>query len=280
MSTSLNPFELSSVSLCERKHLPSCTAIYFAIDSQNRILYVGKAKNLAARWKNHHRLHALENIDREHPVRLAWQAWNEESLNEAEKILILSHQPLLNNTKVEIPVVIPSEHTVREFLKIFSRRLIICGVIPKTPDKLFEVHLEYDASDHSAKGTASKIKDFINQTKDKNTSLRFKRHRVYRDLHAFAGQMLRPGSRMHRTLARQYKAHNNHWEFRCNGVAVHITATSFYRDYKQHTQTVKLAGINCRSITQEALIEAQRINRLPSNLFVYTKDPIPLLWPT
>jgi len=177
-----------------------------------------------------------------------------------------------------MPAVIPSEHTAREFLRIFSRRLIICGIIPKTPGKLLDVYLEYDPSDHSAKGTASKIKDFISQIRDKNTSLKFKRHKVYRDLNAFAGQALRPGSRMHQTMARQYKAHNNLWKFGCNGVIIHITSTYFYRDYKEYTQAVKLAGINCRAITQEALVKAQKINRLPANLSVYTEDPIPLLW--
>lgn len=278
MSASLDPFQLSSVTLSERKELPTCTAIYFAIDSRNRVLYVGKAKNLAARWKNHHRLHALEQMDKEYPVRLAWQAWNEESLNEAEKSLILSYQPLLNNTKVEMPSVIPSEHTVRDFLKTFSRRLIICGIIPETPNKLLDIYLGYDPKDHSAKGTANKIKYFINQSRDKNTSLKFKRHKVYRDLNAFAGQMLRPGSRLHRTMARQYKSYNNHWEFGCNGVIIHITPIRFYRDYKEHLKAIKLAGINCRAITQEALIEAQSINRLPSNFSVFIQDPIPLLW--
>lgn len=49
MTTLLNPLTLSSVPLCEQKHLPECAAIYFAIDVNNRILYVGKAKNLAVR---------------------------------------------------------------------------------------------------------------------------------------------------------------------------------------------------------------------------------------
>jgi hypothetical protein len=63
MSRSLDPLQLPSVSLTQRNHLPACSAIYFALDSSNRVLYVGKAKNLASRWKNHHRLHKLKEIN-------------------------------------------------------------------------------------------------------------------------------------------------------------------------------------------------------------------------
>jgi excinuclease UvrABC nuclease subunit len=108
MRTILDPLQLTSVPLAERKQLPDCAAIYFAIDSNNRVLYVGKAKNLAARWRNHHRIHKLEEIDKEFSVRLAWQAWNEEDLGEAERSSIKRFQPLLNNTEVGTPTVIPS----------------------------------------------------------------------------------------------------------------------------------------------------------------------------
>jgi hypothetical protein len=51
MPTILDPFQLPSFPLAERKQLPDCAAIYFAIDANNRVLYVGKAKKLVARWK-------------------------------------------------------------------------------------------------------------------------------------------------------------------------------------------------------------------------------------
>jgi excinuclease UvrABC nuclease subunit len=60
--TLINPFELPSVHLSEIKKLPDCAAIYFVICSENRILYVGQATNLVARWKNHHRQYQLEEI--------------------------------------------------------------------------------------------------------------------------------------------------------------------------------------------------------------------------
>ena len=278
MSTSLDPLQLPSVSLADRKQLPTCAAIYFAIDARNRVLYVGKAKNLAARWKNHHRLYKLEEIDKESPVRLAWQVWNQEDLSEAEKSLIVNFQPLLNNTKVETPAVVPSEVVLRDFLKSFSRRLIILGIEPKTPDRLLNVHLKYDWTDWSSKGTAAKIKEYIKQNQDKNTSLRFKRH-SYSKFDSFAIETFRPGSRAQRTTARQHRSFNNHWKFACNGVIIHITPVDSYRDYKKQTQVVKLAGVNFRAITQEAFVEAQKSDNCEfSRLSYFTSDPVPLLW--
>ena len=278
MPTILDPLQLTSVPLAERKQLPDCAAIYFAIDSNNRVLYVGKAKKLAARWRNHHRIHKLEEIDKKFPVRLAWQAWNEEDLCEAERSSIKRFQPLLNNTEVETPTVIPSEVVLKDFLKTFSRRLIILGIEPKTPERLLNVHLKYDWTDWSSGGTAAKIKEYIKHNQGKNTSLKFKRHR-YSHFDLFAGEVFRPGSRAQRTMARQHRSYNNHWEFACNGVVIHVTPTDFYRKYREQTQVKKLAGVNFRAITEEALVEAKENSNYEfSGLSCFTSDPIPLLW--
>jgi GIY-YIG catalytic domain len=278
IATILEPLQLPSVPLAERKQLPTCAAIYFAIDASNRFLYVGKAKNLAARWRNHHRLHKLEAIDRESSVRIAWQAWNEDDLGEAERSSIARFQPLLNNTEVETPTAIPSEVVLRNFLKTFSRRLIIFGIKPKTSDQLLEVHLKYDWTDWSSKGTAAKIKEYIKQNQDKNTSLKFKRHR-YSLFDSFAGEIFRPGSRAQRTMARQHRSYNNHWELACNGVRFHITPTDSYSEYKEQTQATKLAGVNFRAIAKEAFAEAHKNNDYEfSKLSCFTSDPVPLLW--
>jgi predicted GIY-YIG superfamily endonuclease len=278
MPTILEPWQLLSVPLAERKQLPGCAAIYFAIDANNRVLYVGKAKNLAARWRNHHRIHKLEAIDKEFSVRLAWQEWNEEDLGEAERSSIKRFQPLLNNTEVETPDVIPSENVLRDFLKTFSRRLIIVGIKPKTPDRLLNVYLKYDWTDCSSKGTAAKVKEYIKQNQDKNTSLQFKRHR-YSDFNSFAGEIFRPGSRAQRTMARRHRSYNNHWEFACNSVVIRITPTDSYRKYKEQTEVTKLAGVNFRAITKEAFAEAQKNNDYEfSGLSCFTSDPVPLLW--
>lgn len=42
----INPLDLPSLSLAERKNLPDCAAIYFVMDG-DRILYIGKSINIA-----------------------------------------------------------------------------------------------------------------------------------------------------------------------------------------------------------------------------------------
>ena len=278
MFISLDPLQLPSVSLADRKQLPTCSAIYFAIDASNRILYVGKAQNLAARWKSHHRPYKLEEIDRESPVRLAWKAWNKEDLTVAEKSLIRNFQPLLNNTEVETPTVIPSEVVLRDFLKTFSQRLIIFGTELKNSHRLLHVHIKYDWTNCSPKGTAAKIKEYIKANQDRNTSLKFKWHR-YSRFDFFAGEVFRPGSRAHKKRAREHRSYNNHWELACNGVVIHITPVDSYSEYKKKTQKLKLAGVNFRAITPEAFSEGQKSNDYEfSGLSCYISDPVPLLW--
>jgi hypothetical protein len=80
-------------------------------------------------------------------------------------------------------------------------------------------------------------------------------------------------------MARQYRSYNNHWEFACNGVVIHITPTHFYRNYKEKTQLTKLAGVNFRAITEEVFAEAQKNSNYElSGLCCFRSDPVPLLW--
>ncbi|MDZ8135795.1 MAG: GIY-YIG nuclease family protein [Nostoc sp. DedQUE04] len=49
----INPFFLPSVTLEKRSQLPVTSGIYFVIDIQNKVRYIGKAINLRERWRNH-----------------------------------------------------------------------------------------------------------------------------------------------------------------------------------------------------------------------------------
>ena len=51
---------LPSLPLAHRKHLPECPGIYFAIDSQGIIYYIGRSVNLNQRWTQHHRTKQLQ----------------------------------------------------------------------------------------------------------------------------------------------------------------------------------------------------------------------------
>ncbi|MBD2095850.1 GIY-YIG nuclease family protein [Trichocoleus sp. FACHB-591] len=273
----IDPLELPSVPLSELKKLPACSAIYFAIDAEGRPLYVGQASNLLSRWRNHHRVYQLTEEDKKCPVRIAWKAWNPEGLAEAEKILIQHFQPLFNGTEVKSPAVTPSESVLRDFLKTFSRRLIILGFEPKTSETLPSIYLKYDWTDCSAKGTAAKIKSFIQEIKDKNTSLKIKRKPYGRLIDA---EVFRPGSRAQRANARQNRSYNNHWYMGCNGAIVHITPTDEYRDMKDVSVVRELAGIKLKAIPAQVLVQIQSnpYSSDSSGLSCFERDLIPLLW--
>ncbi|WP_375494649.1 GIY-YIG nuclease family protein [uncultured Nostoc sp.] len=57
----INPLELPFVSFQERKILPASPGIYFAISSNDEILYIGRSNNLRNRWKSHHRAVQLKS---------------------------------------------------------------------------------------------------------------------------------------------------------------------------------------------------------------------------
>ena len=284
MSEGFNPLQLPSVNLSELNKLPECTAIYFAIDAEDRFLYVGKATNLATRWKTHHRKFQLKEINDVSPVRISWIPWNQEDLNQAEKYFIKVFQPLLNTTRVKFPDVVPSERILREFLLRFSKQLIILGS-KIIKDGIPEVYLKYDWTKVSRDtGTTTKIKQFIQETKNKNTGIKFKwkRYIKIRD----GSEYLRPGSRDQKTRNRRYSAYNNYWQVACNGVFLHITpAGNDYHDVKafktlkKTTQFNQLAGIKIRAVTQEGLSAINyKDDYFFSGISCYERDLIPLLW--
>ena len=283
-SQSINPLKLDSLKLSELNQLPSCTAIYFAIDANDRILYVGKADNLRSRWQNHHRKHQLQEISEICPIRIAWLPWNCEGVMEAEKFFIQTHQPLLNGTLVKLPEVVPSETIFTTFLKTFSRRIIILGIQPiSIENSLPHVHLKYNWEDCSPKGTAAKIKNFIKDNKTKNTSIKFRRQRYIDNSDI---KNLRPGSRIRKVLCRKNRSYNNHWQLACNGVIIHITPAGYdyedfgrYQELKSKTEFKTLAGVRIRAITAANLADiGNRDFYFFSDLLSYEEDIVPLLW--
>ena len=102
MFPKLDLSKLPSVPLSQKANLDRCSAIYFALDSNNNVLYVGKAINLLFRWRNHHRFEQLSQINRTNLVRLLW--WEctleQQVLTQAEKHFIKVYKPLLNNSIV------------------------------------------------------------------------------------------------------------------------------------------------------------------------------------
>jgi len=272
----LDPLAMSSVELDNLNQLPDCSAIYFAIDSQNRILYIGQAVNLLTRCKNNHRIYQLQEINQDYPVRIAWQVCNNEELNEIELYLIKHFQPLLNRTQVKSPQIVPSELVFQNFLREFSRRLIIIGFKPQTSQELPHIHLKYDWKDCSPKGTAAKIKNFIQENNHINTSFKIRRKPWGR---IRGPEEFQIGSRGQKALARQNRSYNNHWEMACNGVIISITPTNNYKQIKSVTNFQKLAGVKMRTIPEHDF--KRMSNQYPhdfADLSCFVDDLVPLLW--
>ena len=136
---------------------------------------------------------------------------------------------MLNRTKVKSPQIVPSELVFQNFLREFSRRLIIIGFKPQTSQELPHIHLKYDWTDCSPKGTAAKIKNFIQENNNINTSFKIRRKPWGR---IRGPEEFQIGSRGQKALARQNRSYNNHWEMACNGVIIHITPTDNYKQIK------------------------------------------------
>ena len=274
-------FELPYVDLAQLELLPTCSAIYFAIDSQNRVLYIGLSVNLIERWKTHHRLHQLKEIHKESPVRIAWLVWTEEDLSTAEKYFINRYQPLLNGTKIKIPKTIPSEVILTELLEQIRLLTIIIGVYPATTNKLTTVYLKYDYKNSGVNGCARTIKKFKKDNKDRGGNLKIKRSKYGE----YRTHNLRPGSREHK-MSRIKSSYNNHWEIACNGVIIDITPIN--RDdfkllrNKKNSSWRKLAGIKICAIDNFKFIDDWRFSKMLNepnySLSIMKKDPVSLLW--
>lgn len=123
---------LPFVALPQRAQLPNCPAIYFAIDHQDRVLYIGKASNLLARWKEHHRFEQLNRLHKKSPVRLAWLDCSSciDQLDAIESHYIAVYKPLLNGTKVPAKKITAAEIALQETLSKLAKYCVVFGVAP------------------------------------------------------------------------------------------------------------------------------------------------------
>ena len=112
----VNPLALPSLPLTEKQNLPRLPAIYFALGNSDEILYIGRSKNLAARWNVHHRYTELKTIGN---VRIAWLHCSDESLlSEIEEALIKYFVPPLNRTPNPNPKVTPKNEKTEKLIEI------------------------------------------------------------------------------------------------------------------------------------------------------------------
>lgn len=80
----------------EKSAFPKKPAIYFAIDSQGTVQYIGRSVNVHQRWGNHHKYGVLSKIER---IKIAYLFVDTvELLPKIETALIEWFDPLLNNS--------------------------------------------------------------------------------------------------------------------------------------------------------------------------------------
>ncbi|WP_198648406.1 GIY-YIG nuclease family protein [Cyanothece sp. BG0011] len=120
---------LPKVALENRKELPSLSGVYYVIDQNNIIWYIGQAKNLQSRWKSqsHHRLFQLKS-QKKVKFTIYYRTLESSKLNEVEQKEIAKYHPHLNQTKVKHQKVRPAESLLRETLIKFSGYIVVLGV--------------------------------------------------------------------------------------------------------------------------------------------------------
>jgi predicted GIY-YIG superfamily endonuclease len=83
---------LPSVAFSERDKLPDTWGVYFVM-AERRLLYIGSAQNIRARWVNHHH---IKKAAAEGATKIAWLQVRRIELWEVEKFAIVENKPLLN----------------------------------------------------------------------------------------------------------------------------------------------------------------------------------------
>jgi hypothetical protein len=131
--------KLPSVEFKRRDILPSISGIYYVVDENNLIWYIGQAQNLYSRWRgnSHHRLFQLLS-QKKKKFQIYYKAVVTDVLDEIERSEIIKYSPHLNQSSIKRKNVYPTETLLRETLIKLSGYLVILGVEP--PRKL-DIHL-------------------------------------------------------------------------------------------------------------------------------------------
>jgi hypothetical protein len=91
---------LPSLPFVERRRLPRCAAIYFVLNAEGTVLYVGQSINLALRWAAHHRMTKLVE---HHAMRIAWLLMDDVSILDAVESACIAYFDPLCNGRRDVP---------------------------------------------------------------------------------------------------------------------------------------------------------------------------------
>jgi predicted GIY-YIG superfamily endonuclease len=255
MFPNLDLSQLPSLPLTQSNQLPQHSAIYFAINAEFQVLYIGKALNLQARWKGHHRLDQLMRIHKKSPVRLAWLDCRVilTQLEAMENHYISIYNPLLNRTQVPAKKITPSEVSLQVTLEKISKYVIIFGIKPGT-DGIPVVILKYLGWGREVNA----MRRIFQANNRKPTGLRWTE---------FIRRKTAPW-----------------WRTSCNGVRLELGPWGLFQPDTLRSVAVRrhLAGVEIlalQQITLDSLI--QEFSYLAENnpgLTIFENDPVPLIW--
>ena len=123
--------QLLKVTLQTKQLLPEVAGIYYVIDENNNVWYIGKAKNLCKRWqgKSHHRIYQLQAQKKKH-FTIYYEQVSESQLDDIEKQRIAKYHPHLNYSPVKTKQIRPTETLLRESIVAIADFAFILGVEP------------------------------------------------------------------------------------------------------------------------------------------------------
>ena len=131
MFANLKFLNLPKVSLETKELLPEYSGIYYVVDENNLVWYVGKAKNIRKRWrgKAHHRIYQLQQLNYKQ-FYIYYEQVDLLQLDKREKQQIEKYNPHLNNSPVKTKKVRPTETLLRETIAKIRDFAFILGVEP------------------------------------------------------------------------------------------------------------------------------------------------------
>lgn len=99
MLADLEILNLPKVSLETKELLPQHSGIYYVVDENKVVWYIGKAKNIHKRWqgKAHHRIYQLKQLKHKN-FSIYYERIDRSQLDTREKQQINKYTPHLNNT--------------------------------------------------------------------------------------------------------------------------------------------------------------------------------------
>lgn len=131
MLTDSQILHLPKVSLETKELLPEYSGIYYVVDENKIVWYIGKAKNIRKRWqsKAHHRIYQLKQLKHKY-FNIHYENISLSQLNLREKQQIAKYNPHLNNSPVKSKKLRPTETLLRETITTISDFAFILGVEP------------------------------------------------------------------------------------------------------------------------------------------------------